>query len=72
MKLAGVAGVWLDWQALAIAIEVAAFAALATYILRQLIFREPLTARARLPFGVFLAPAIWLCWLLAISARLQS
>ena len=72
VKLAAVAGVWLDWPILPYAIEVAAFAALAAYIVAQVVFRKPLTAQARLPFGVFLAPAIWLCWILAVSAHVQS
>jgi leader peptidase (prepilin peptidase)/N-methyltransferase len=69
VKLAGVAGVWLDWVTLPIAVEIAALAAIAFYILRQYILRRPVRLRSRLPFGLFLAPAIWLCWLL--EARLM-
>jgi leader peptidase (prepilin peptidase) / N-methyltransferase len=64
VKLAGVAGVWLDWVDLPIAVDIAALAALATVLIRRL-RGESLDMRARLPFGAFLAPAIWLCWLLA-------
>jgi leader peptidase (prepilin peptidase) / N-methyltransferase len=64
VKLAGVCGLWLDWLTIPIAVEVAALAALSVYVLRQLSLRRPMRATARLPFGVFLAPAIWLAWLL--------
>jgi leader peptidase (prepilin peptidase)/N-methyltransferase len=64
VKLAGVAGAWLDWLAMPIAVEIAALAALSVYVLRQLILGKPLSATNRIPFGVFFAPAIWGCWLL--------
>lgn len=68
VKLAGVAGVWLDWVTLPIAVEIAALAAIALYVLRQHVLSRPVRLGSRLPFGLFLAPAIWLCWLL--EARL--
>jgi leader peptidase (prepilin peptidase) / N-methyltransferase len=64
VKLAGVAGAWLGWSMLPVAIDVAAFAALSAYLLRQFVFGRPLRATNRVPFGLFFAPAIWLCWLL--------
>ena len=64
VKLAAVAGAWLDWLTIPIAIEIAAIAALAVYVLRRHILRRPLDATGRVPFGLFLAPAIWLGWLL--------
>ena len=64
VKLAGVAGTWLDWPMIPLAIEIAALAALALYGLRASLGRRPLQRAARLPFGLFFAPAIWLCWLL--------
>jgi leader peptidase (prepilin peptidase)/N-methyltransferase len=64
VKLAGVAGCWLDWSIMPIAIEIAVGAALSIYLLRQLSFGRPIRAASRLPFGMFFAPAIWLCWLL--------
>ena len=63
VKLAGVAGVWLDWWVLPAVIEVAALAALAVYAARYLSGRSPIRL-LRLPFGLFLAPAIWFGWLL--------
>jgi leader peptidase (prepilin peptidase)/N-methyltransferase len=63
VKLAGVAGVWLDWSIIPIAIEIAALAALGTYLVRHLWLRRPVRPTTRLPFGLFLAPAIWIGWL---------
>ncbi len=64
VKLAAVAGVWLDWVDLPIAIDIAAVAALAAALIERLKGNR-LDPMAKLPFGAFLAPAIWLCWLLA-------
>ena len=66
VKLAFVAGTWLDWMTIPIAIELAAFAAITTYVLRQLILRQPISATTRMPFGLFFAPAIWICWVIEI------
>jgi leader peptidase (prepilin peptidase)/N-methyltransferase len=64
VKLAAVAGAWLEWTTIPIAIEIAALAALAGVGIRQFARGRPLRAMDRLPFGLFLAPAIWLGWLL--------
>jgi leader peptidase (prepilin peptidase)/N-methyltransferase len=64
VKLAAVAGAGLEWTTIPIAIEIAALAALATVVIRQWVRGQPLRATGRLPFGLFLAPAIWLGWLL--------
>jgi leader peptidase (prepilin peptidase)/N-methyltransferase len=64
VKLAAVAGAWLEWTTIPIAIEIAALAALAGVAIRQFARGRPLRALDRLPFGLFLAPAIWLGWLL--------
>jgi leader peptidase (prepilin peptidase)/N-methyltransferase len=63
VKLAAVAGAWLGLQALFAAIELAALAAIGAYLLNAAIRRQPLRSTAFLPFGTFLAPAIWLAWL---------
>jgi len=70
VKLAGVAGVWLDWSIIPVAIEIAAVAALGTYLIRHLWFRRALRPTTRLPFGLFLAPAIWIGWLLETTLLL--
>ncbi len=64
VKLAAVAGAWLDWTLIAVAIEIAALTALIFYVASWLVLRRPICAAAKLPFGLFFAPAIWLCWLL--------
>jgi len=64
VKLAGVAGVWLDWQTIPIAIEIAAVAALGAYLIMHFYFHRIVRPTTRLPFGLFLAPAIWIAWVL--------
>ena len=64
VKLAGVAGVWLDWSMAPVAIEIAALAALAAYAMRLLSKGRSVRSTNRLPFGLFLAPAIWISWML--------
>jgi leader peptidase (prepilin peptidase) / N-methyltransferase len=64
VKLAGVAGVWLDYPTIPIAIEIAALAALGAYMVRHLYLRRNVRPTTRLPFGLFLAPAIWVAWIL--------
>jgi leader peptidase (prepilin peptidase) / N-methyltransferase len=65
VKLAAVAGAWLDWADLPVAVDIAALSALAWALIGRLRGNEWSLA-AKLPFGAFLAPAIWICWLLAM------
>ncbi len=64
IKLAAVAGAWLGFVTIFAVIELAALSALGR-LCRQRISRgsASLKATAFLPFGAFLAPAIWLGWL---------
>jgi leader peptidase (prepilin peptidase) / N-methyltransferase len=66
IKLAAVAGVWLDLPAIALAVEIAALAALTIVLIRALRGRR-VTGKTPMPFGLFLAPAIWIGWLLERS-----
>jgi leader peptidase (prepilin peptidase)/N-methyltransferase len=66
VKLAGVAGAWLGWMTIPIAIEIAALSALAVYGVRHYAGGRPLDSALKFPFGLFLAPSIWLCWLLEV------
>ena len=66
VKLAFVAGAWLDWLMVPIAIQLAALTALSAYLLRQLVSGQSLLATTRMPFGLFFAPAIWICWVLEV------
>ncbi len=62
VKLAGVAGAWLDWFAIVVAVELAVLAALAFHLARIVVRKRPLRAAGALPFGLYLAPAIWVAW----------
>jgi leader peptidase (prepilin peptidase)/N-methyltransferase len=64
VKLAGVAGAWVGWTTIPMVIEIAALAAIGGYLFRQLSHGRPVRAAGRIPFGLYLAPAIWLGWLL--------
>jgi leader peptidase (prepilin peptidase)/N-methyltransferase len=68
VKLAAVAGAWLDWMMMPLAIEIAATVALLAYVTRHLATGHRISATTRLPFGLFLAPSIWICWV--FEARL--
>ena len=70
VKLAGVAGVWLDWSIIPIAIQIAAVTALGAYLIRHFYFRRVVGPTTRMPFGLFLAPAIWIGWLLETTLLL--
>jgi leader peptidase (prepilin peptidase)/N-methyltransferase len=63
VKLAAVAGIWLGWITILIVVEAATLAALMVYVVNSRLKQRPLKATALLPFGAFLAPAIWLGWL---------
>ena len=67
VKLAFVAGAWLDWTIIPVAIEIAALAALTIYGVVHFAGRNPVEATTRLPFGLFFAPAIWLAWFLGVA-----
>jgi leader peptidase (prepilin peptidase) / N-methyltransferase len=64
VKLAAVAGVWLEWAYLPVVVEIAALSAIAVALYSR--FRgRGFDPKARLPFGAFFAPSIWICWALA-------
>jgi leader peptidase (prepilin peptidase) / N-methyltransferase len=67
VKLAGVAGTWLSWLAIPIAIEIAALAAIAVFAIRHYAAGRPLDTALKFPFGMFLAPSIWLAWLIDVT-----
>src|SRR5204863_10064364 len=60
IKLAAVAGLWLNFVTIFAVIEVAALSALAAYFASGCLRKRSPRATALLPFGLFLAPAIWL------------
>jgi leader peptidase (prepilin peptidase)/N-methyltransferase len=64
IKLAAVAGAWLGFATIFAVIELAALSALGAYIVNGYIRKRSLKATEFLPFGLFLAPAIWVGWLI--------
>ena len=63
IKLAAVAGAWLGLITVFAVVEAATLAALGAYVVNGALRRRPLRSTAFLPFGLFLAPGIWLGWL---------
>jgi leader peptidase (prepilin peptidase)/N-methyltransferase len=63
VKLAGAAAFWLDWRALTWSIELAALSGLALAFVMRMRSGRRLDPLTKMPFGVVLAPSIWLCWL---------
>jgi leader peptidase (prepilin peptidase)/N-methyltransferase len=63
IKLAAVAGAWLSFVTVFAVVELATLSALGAYFVSRYLSKRPLDATARLPFGLFLAPAIWVGWL---------
>ena len=63
VKLAVAAAPWLMASTLAFAFSVAAFAALLTVGVHALLVRERPRWRQEVPFGAFLAPAVWFAFL---------
>jgi len=63
IKLAAVAAAWLGWATIFAVIELATLSALGAYFASGYLNKRPLKATAFLPFGLFLAPAIWIGWL---------
>jgi leader peptidase (prepilin peptidase) / N-methyltransferase len=70
VKLAAVAGIWLSWLAVAFAVDIAALSALAVVLMRA-VRGARITAKTKIAFGLFFAPAIWCAWLFqAMNLRL--
>src|SRR4029077_18377188 len=67
VKLAAVAGAWLDWVTIPIAIEIAALAAIAAFGVRYHTKSRAFDVGLKFPFGLFLAPSIWLGWLIEVT-----
>jgi len=64
VKLGGAGGVWVGWTMLPVVIEIAALSALAVFLVSARLTKKPVRWDERLPFGSFLAPAIWATWLI--------
>ena len=62
VKLAGAGASWLSWPNLSLALLVAVGAAIIVVVVRSLIANRKVQANTAIPFGAFLAPAIWIVW----------
>ncbi len=69
VKLAAAARAWVGWQMLSLVLPMAATAALGPVLIAGLLRRAPLSGSAKIPFGAFLAPAIWVVWVLDAFGR---
>jgi leader peptidase (prepilin peptidase)/N-methyltransferase len=67
VKLAGVAGAWLGWLTIPIAIEIAALAAIAAFGVRHYAGERRFDPTLKFPFGLFLAPSVWIGWLIEVT-----
>ena len=71
-KLLAAGGAWLSWQALPMVVLIAAALALLVTVLSQLARAGSLSAEMRVPFGPYLAAAIWLVWIYGAPAVLAD
>jgi prepilin signal peptidase PulO-like enzyme (type II secretory pathway) len=62
VKLAAAGAPWLPWSQLHVALLIAVCAALLVVAGQALIARDRLRMHLALPFGAFLAPAVWVVW----------
>ena len=62
-KLLAAAGAWVGWAALPLLVLMAALAGLGAALLAAAVGGRRLQASTALPFGPFLAAALWLTWL---------
>jgi leader peptidase (prepilin peptidase) / N-methyltransferase len=69
VKLAAAAGAWVGWEHLSEVVLLAAAAALGLAVALALLAGSSLSGRERIPFGTFLAPAIWVVWWLGALAQ---
>jgi leader peptidase (prepilin peptidase) / N-methyltransferase len=63
VKLAGAGALWLSWPHIVFALLIAAVAAIMLVLVRAMLTGERVQTRIAIPFGAFLAPAIWVAWI---------
>ncbi len=71
VKIAAVAGAWTGFSGLNAVLLVSCFSALAIILLSRLLGQK-MTAQTAIPFGLFLAPAIWLVWFLQSTGYISA
>jgi leader peptidase (prepilin peptidase) / N-methyltransferase len=62
VKLAGAGASWLSWPHIVFALLIAAVAGIMLVLVRAMLTRGRIQAGTAIPFGAFLAPAIWVAW----------
>lgn len=67
VKLAAAAGAWTGFEGLSIVLLLACVAAMTWTLASEAVRRQRVDAKMAVPFGAFLAPAIWLTWWLAAA-----
>ena len=69
VKLAAAGGAWVGWERLADMVLLSAAAALSLAVALAALRGGRLSGAERLPFGAFLAPSIWVVWVVGAWAR---
>jgi leader peptidase (prepilin peptidase)/N-methyltransferase len=64
VKLAATGGIWLGWEIFPAVVTLAAIGAI-LWVAGAAAVSRGWPRGQKIPFGAFLAPAIWLCWLYA-------
>ena len=67
VKLAAAGACWLSWSYMPLALALAVSGAIVAVVGRSIFRKEALRANAAVPFGAFLAPAIWMSWFVQAS-----
>ena len=68
VKLASVGGIWLGWELFAVAVLLSSVGALGVVAARTAI-EGAWPRNRRIPFALYLAPAIWITWFIAQAMR---
>lgn len=63
VKLAAVAGAWTGITGLSYVLLASCFGAICIVAIASFTSGKPINRQTRIPFGAYLAPAIWLVWL---------
>ncbi len=62
VKLAAAAGAWVGFEGVTLVVLLASLGAIAFVLLLRLFQGQTIDRRTMIPFGAFLAPAIWVVW----------
>jgi leader peptidase (prepilin peptidase)/N-methyltransferase len=68
VKLLGAGAAWISWPYMVFVLLIASVSALVLVAARSLLRGEALKGDIVVPFGAFLAPAIWIAWFVQVAA----